>query len=77
MTDLFTEKDFVDDGGYHKRADYIRDMVNERMKALIIERDEARELARLAAEKMAQFIAMSQRERGKKHGLDEGRLQET
>ena len=64
MTDLFTEKDFVDDGGYHKRADYIRDMVNERMKALIIERDEARELARLAAEKMAQFIAMSQRERG-------------
>ena len=77
MTDLFTEKDFVDDGGYHKRADYIRDMVNERMKALIIERDEARELARLAAEKMAQFIAMPQRERGEKHGLDEGRLQET
>lgn len=76
MTDLFTEKDFVDDGGYHKRADYIRDMVNERMKALIIERDEARELARLAAEKMAQFIAMSQRERGT-NDLDEGRLQET
>ena len=76
MTDIFTEKDFVDDGGYHKRADYIRDMVNERMKALIIERDEVRELARLAAEKMAQFIAMSQRERGT-NDLDEGRLQET
>lgn len=64
MTDLFTENDFVDAGGYHLRADYIRDMVNERMKALIVERDEARELARLAAEKMAQFVAMSQRNWG-------------
>ena len=38
MTDLFTEKDFVDEGGYHKRASWLCDMVNERMKALTIER---------------------------------------
>lgn len=76
MTDLFTEKDFVDDGGYHKRASWLCDMVNERMKALIQERDDAREFARLAAEKMAEMIAMSQRERGNKSGLDEGCLQE-
>lgn len=61
MTDLFTEKDFVDDGGYHKRASWLCDMVNERMKALIEERDNALEFARLAAEKMAEMVAMSQR----------------
>lgn len=64
MTDLFTEKDFVDEGGYHKRASWLCDMVNERLKALIQERDNALEFARLAAEKMAEMVAMSQRERG-------------
>lgn len=62
--DLFTEKDFVDEGGYHKRASWLCDMVNERLKALIQERDNALEFARLAAEKMAEMVAMSQRERG-------------
>ena len=49
MTDLFTEKDFVDDGGYHRRADWIRDTVNARMKALMFERDEAYALLKLIA----------------------------
>lgn len=66
MTELFTEKDFVDDGGYHRRADWLCDMVNERMKALIVERDNALEFARLAAEKMAQFVVAAQREREEK-----------
>jgi hypothetical protein len=47
MKELFEEKDFTDAGGYHKRADFIRDMVNERIKKLVKERDDAREMVRV------------------------------
>lgn len=58
MTELFTEKDFTDSGGYNLQARYILDKVNERVARLVKERDEARDLCKLAGQTMATHAAL-------------------